>query len=285
MRNYNNNFTWFVVVGEGLDKVNRGGAISFKEYTDHANAHGKGTGALVRYITSRDQNGRDAGKYFVIDDSRRRFQVRDGENDIYGISQYDFLRFYPDCEGSPNGQYSEVGGVQVQQGIVFRELNTDKDAEVALEAESTRTRAQASVLGLDEATLQELGAFIGEFGEPGKTMRLRVFEWAGKRPSEYFKILESGDRGLRAIIRKAIEDGTFRKKGSIIYWEDTVIGADEDAAAATLMRDSKMLDALQRKVDLKTEIKAKTGRGRPAGSKNKTPNDSPGKTAESEKQL
>jgi hypothetical protein len=272
VKNFNANaFTWFVLVGEGIDKVNRGGSYSFRGYSDHANAHGLGAGKYIEYVTSRDANGRPVGKYFTLDESRRRFQVREGESDINQITQYSFFKNCPDCEGSPNGYYIQVddAGTMVQQGIMFRELNTDADAGVALEAESRRIEAQASATKVDDATLQDLGAFIGVFGEPGKFMRLKVVEWAGKRPVDYFKVLNSGDRAVRAVVRKALEDGVFSKRGSVIYWQETMIGADEDAAIATLLKEPRMMEALQKKVDLKTEVKAKSGKGRPPGSKNK----------------
>lgn len=271
-KSYNsNNFTWFVLVGEGVDKINRGGSVSFRGYTDHADAHGKGAGAYIQYVTSKDEKGRDVGKYFTMDESRRRFQVRTGERDINQITQYDFLRYSPDCENSPNGVYTEAEGLKLQQGVMFRELNTDKDAETALDAERIRTRAQDSALKLDDNTLQELAAHIGVFGNPGSSMQLRVFEWAGKRPGDYFRVLESGDRALRAIVRKALADGVFNQKGTVIYWENTLVGGDEDEAVRMLMREPKMLDVLQKKVDLKTEVKVKSPSkgGRPAGSKNK----------------
>lgn len=261
-----NKITWFIAVGEGLDKINRGGTHSIRMYADHANSLGLGKSVSVQYVTSRDKNKNDVGKWFTLDESRRRFQVRQGEQDIQGITQYAFLKNSPDCEGSPNGTYVEVEGNRIQQGVMFRELDSAKDAEVALDAEARRTEAIYSVLKLDEGTLSEIAAFIGVFrdnklaeADPDKQMRLRVFEWAGKRPNDYFTLLNAGDRGLRAIVRKAIADGTFTQKGTVIYWESTMVGGDEDAAIATLIREPQMLEVLQKKVDLKTTVKAPEG--------------------------
>jgi len=268
LRNYNSqNFIWFILTGEGLDKVGRGGSVSFRGYTDHAGALGK-PGAYLQYVTSTDGQGKAVGKYFTFDESRRRFQVREGEQDVNQVTQYDFLKNAPDCEGSPNGTYVGEGDLRIQQGVLYREFNNEADAEIALDAESNRIKAQASAYGLDDKTLQELAAFIGEFGPPNKTMKLRVLEWAGKRPADYFKLLESGDRALRAIVRKAIADGIFSKKGSIIYWESTMIGATEDDAISTLAGDPAMLEALQAKVDLNTSIKIEKDK-RPAKGSNK----------------
>lgn len=264
VRNYNSNaITWFVLVGEGLAKVGSGGSHSFRGYTDHANAHGRGSGAYIQYVTSKNEQGRDVGKFFTFDESRRRFQVRETEQDVNQISQYDFLRFAPDCEGSPNGSYVSIDGVEVQSGIMYRELNTAKDATAALEAESRRAEAQSSVLKLDPQTLLELGAFIGAFGEADNVMKLKVLDWAGKRPVDYFNLLNAGDRALRALVRKSLADGIFVKKGEIIYWADTMIGASEDLAITTLAQNPQMFNALSGKVELGTDAKIPQTKKRP----------------------
>lgn len=256
IRNFNSNSTsWFVLVGEGLEKVSRGGTHSFRGYTDHANAHKQGVGAYIEYVTSTDQNGRKKGKWFVMDESRRKFQVREGEQDINQITQYDFLKFCPDCEGSPNGAYVDVNGVQVQQGIMFRELNSAADAAIALEADSKRVNAQAECLKLDPQTLQELAAHIGVFGQPDKLMLSKVFEWVGRRPDDFKQLLNSGDRTLRAVVKKALADGILSQKGELIYWGSTLVGADEDAAIATLARDKQMYDVLAAKINLQEPAK------------------------------
>jgi hypothetical protein len=85
-------------------------------------------GKVVKYVTSRD-GGKDKGKYFTWNESHRRFMVREGEKDVYGVTQYDFLKNAPECEGSPNGNYLPDG---TQIGVMYREMNEAKDAEVAL---------------------------------------------------------------------------------------------------------------------------------------------------------
>jgi len=256
IRNFNSNSTsWFVLVGEGLEKVSRGGTHSFRGYTDHANAHGKGVGAYIEYITSTDQLGRKVGKWFVLDESRRKFQVREGEQDINQISQYNFLKFSPDCEGSPNGSFTEAGGLTIQQGIMFRELNSAADAAIALEADSKRITAQAECLKLDSQTLQELGAHIGVFGQPDALMLSRVLEWVGRRPDDFKQLLNSGDRTLRAVVKKALADGILVQKGELIYWGTTLVGADEDAAVQQLARDKQMYDVLAAKINLQEPAK------------------------------
>lgn len=256
------NLTYFVLTGIGLEKINRGGTHSMCTYVDYAGVFGS-PGATVRYVTSRDDRGRDKGKYFTWSESHRRFVVREGEQDINGITQYDFLKNAPECEGSPNGTYMPDGQ---QSGIIYREMNSAKDAEVALEADQARIKAQASALELDLTVLAEVAAHIGVFAgkdDPNAlVMRVRVVDWAGKNPSDYFTVLNSGDREIRAVIRKAIADGILTVKGSLIMWENTSVGADENAAVSRLMNDPAMYSALKEKIDFKSVTPVKRP-GRP----------------------
>lgn len=265
--------TYFVLCGEGLDVVNRGGIVNLaKGYVDHEGhlARGKFKGKYVEYATSIDPQGREKGKYFRFDESLRRLMTREFDADVKGIAQYEFLKNYPTCEGSPYGDYVEIDGVMEQRGVQFREMNDAKDAEVALEADELRITAQAEALGLDDETLTEVAANIGLFGKPDKIMRLRVVEWAGKQPANFNKLMEQGDRAVRAVIRRALNDRIFTEKGKLIYFENTLIGADQDAAVSTLMKDPVMLKTLQEKLGLPTEVKTEPRRrGNPNFSKKK----------------
>jgi hypothetical protein len=124
-----------------------------------------------------------------------------------------------------------------------------------LEVGKRRAEAQVSACNLDETTLKEVAAHIGVFGEADDVMRDQVYEWAGKAPMDYFKLLEAGDRAIRAIIRRSIADKIMTTKGTSIYWEGTLIGSNEDTAVSTLQADKAMLESLQEKADLKTQIK------------------------------
>ncbi len=239
------NNSHFVLCGEGLERVNRGGSYTLMEgYIDDKGNY------VTYYVGTKDKKGAPVGKRFRFDLSLRRLLVRDSDKDFNGLKLFDFLKNYPACEGSPYGEYvkDKETGKTVQVGIMFREMNNAKDAEVALEADELRIKAQSEVLSLDDQTLEEVAAILGHYGSVDKTMRLKVLEYAGKRPAEYFELMKSGDRTIRATVRKAIDAGIFTRKGSVIYWESTPVGADEDGAIAALLRDPSMLNALQEKL-------------------------------------
>lgn len=233
------------------------GSYSLRDYTDKVGVLGKGSGISVQYVVSRDDKGRDKGKFFTLSQSHNALIVNETDTDLYGIRMYDFIANSPICEGSPNGTYSkDPEGNEIQTGVMFRLLNDEKDAEIALEASLNRSKAQLSANEIDDQTLLEVATIgIGYNGTPDKIMRHRVVEWAGKRPSDYFEVLNSGDRLIRALIRKAIADNIFQVKGSLIYWNSTLIGTDEDAAVKTLVDNKQLLDGLQQKIDLKVKAK------------------------------
>src|SRR5882672_7141212 len=236
------------------------GPFSFRDYTDKAGALGKGTGISVQYVVSKDGRGRDKGKFFTLSQSHNAFMVNDTDTDLYGIRMYDFIANSPFCEGSPNGTYrrNPETGDQIQTNVMFRLMNSEADAEVALEADIRRSKAQLSAAEIDKQTLLEIATHgLGRTGEPDKVMRHAVVQWAGKRPQDYFDILESGDRQVRSTIRRALTERIFEQKGSLIYWGQTLIGPDEDSAVATLMKDEQLLKALNEKLNIKSEDKPK----------------------------
>lgn len=262
--------TWFVLVPEALKLIEEGGSYTITDgYYDYDGIFGE-PGKFIRYVTSRDEKGRINAKRYRFNESFFRIMTRKSDVDCDGkVSQYDFLKNHPECEGSPYGQYEMVDGKKVQVGYCFKELNEEKDAMLALQADRLRTEAQAEVLKLDDATVEEVASILGVYGQAPSIQRLKVLEFAGKKPAEFNELMRSGDRAVRALVRKAIADEVFTKKGSVISWESTIIGNNEDDAIATLLGDQSMIEALQEKLGQTTEIKVPKKRGNPAFSKQK----------------
>lgn len=261
----------FVVTGPFVDVIFKGGSYAMSVgYVDHAGVisdstqQSKQKGRYVEYVIAKDDKGRDKAKRFRFDQSLGRLLTRPSDTDIYGKSQYEFLKNHPECEGSPNGTYEDDGnGGKIQVGVSFRELNTAKDAAIALRADRLRNQAETSALSLDEQTLEEIANIIGYYGEVDDQMLLKVVEFARKKPGEYLELLKSDDRGVRAIIRKSIVEGIFRQHGPLIKWNDLTVGNDEDDAVATLRKDKQMLSALREKLGLDAvDTKVKTSKKR-----------------------
>lgn len=235
----------------------RTGTLSFSSYTDHTGAFGN-QGAGVMYVQTKDKFNRDKGKVFSINSSRNAFVVHKGDKDMYQKSMFDFLSNSPFCEGSPNGDYLETPEGRIQVNVKYRLMDSAADAARALEATTRRSRAQLSAVEIDEQTLLEVAAIgIGFHGEPDDLMRHKVSEWAGRQPDSYFEVLESGDRLYRALVRVAISSGIFRTQGPMIYWNNLMVGTDEDGAVKHLIDNPDTLAALKEKVDLKVPEKKK----------------------------
>jgi hypothetical protein len=250
----------FVPVGFIVDNMFKGGshAISLS-YSDQAGAIGDNTptskqvGRVIDYVSAKDDKGRDIKKRFRFDQSIGVFKTRPADRDIYGRSQYEFLKNHPECEHSPNGIYEDTPeGKRIQVGVTFRELDSAKDAAVALKASRLRIKAEVAAGDLDDNTLEEIANITGYFGEVDDLMKLKVLEFARSKPAEFDELLRSDDRGVRAIIRIALKEGIFRKVNNtdMIKWADWTVGSNEDDAVATLRFDKEKLEALQAQMKL-----------------------------------
>lgn len=260
--------------------VAAGAGYSFRSYTDKSGVVTNNPGSVVIYDDgTKDKMGRPVGKGFSINQSHYKLMARDGQKDYNDLPLFTFFLNAPFCEGSPNGDYTDTEGNEVpvedlldrksnlkrikegqitQHNVKIKLLETELDAKIAVDTATKRAEAQISVVQIDEQTMSEVAAMIGIFGKPDMIMKHKLLEFAGKRPLDYFKYLNSGDRGVRALIRKAISSGILTKKGELIYWEETVVGQSEDAAVAALLSDKDMMSSLQSKVDLKIEKKSAT---------------------------
>lgn len=246
----------FVVLKEVLYKTEENGpntgrvkqnfnSLSFKDYTDRTGVFGN-PGAPVSYVTSKDQRGMDKPTFFTLSQAYNAFVVNDGETDIYKKKKLDFIQNSPYCEGSPNGDYVERDGQRVQVNVIYRLMNDEGDAEVALEASERRAKAVLSAHEIDDQTLAEVAALAGlGTGRPDKLMRHSVTEYANKRPKDYFEILNNGDRAVRAAIRRGLHAGILQQKGPLIYWGATLMGADENAVASKLLNEKDLYDQLK----------------------------------------
>lgn len=240
------------------------GSISFRDYTDKAGVFGN-TGVAVQYVISKDDRGRDRGKFFTLNQQNNALKVNDTDTDVHGKSMYDFIANHPWCEGSPNGDYvKDENGDLMQLNVKYRLMDSEADAEVALEAATRKAKAQISASEIDERTLSEVAAVgIGVRGAPDKLMRHKVVDWAGRRPVDYFEVLNAEDRPLRALIRNGISTNILQEKGTLIYWGNQILGSSEDLAVKYLLENKDALDALKEAIGFKTTIEEPKKPGRP----------------------
>lgn len=266
----------FVVTDRNM--IAAGGSLSFRNYTDVSGVFGNPGAVIVFDDGSKDTRGNPVGKAFTVSQAHYKLMARDGQKDYKGLLLSEYFMNAPFCEGSPNGTYTDQDGLIVaadqlgkrdtilkklksgelnQHNVKIKLMETERDAEIALDAGLKRVEAQMSVGQIDDDTLSEIAALFGIFGKPDKMMRQKLFEAAGKRPIDYTNFLNSGDRSVRALIRKGLVDGVLKQKGPVIFWEETILGNDEDSSVATLIGDPKILEALSTKVGMKAKAKKK----------------------------
>jgi hypothetical protein len=268
-------FTTYEFVAADREMVAAGTSYSWRSYTDRAGVFGNPGAEVIYNDGVKDHRGRVVGKAFSIGQSHYKLVARENQKDYDGLELHKYFLNAPFCQGSPNGTYTsadggyvDVSGMKrdeileklltgelVQHNVKIKLLETELDAQYAADATLKRAEAQVSVGGLDDQTLTEIAAMIGVFGPANMTMKHKVIEFAGKRPIDYFKYLNSGDRGVRALIRRGIADGILQQKGTIIYWKETIVGEDEDRAVAHLLQDSAMFKTLNDACPLKVEKK------------------------------
>lgn len=271
-------FTIYDFVVTDRNMVAAGKGLSWRSYTDVNGVFGSPGIRIIFDDGSKDKQGNPIGKAFSVNQSHYKLQAREGQEDINGKPLVEIFRNAPFCLGSPNGTYTDADGNLVspkevtnyknniikiktgeltQHNVKIKEMDDELDAKMALDTGVKRAEAQISSAQIDEDTLGEIAAMIGVFGKPDQTMRYKVYEFAGKRPLDYFKHLESGDRSVRALIRMALDKGILSQKGSVIYWDSTPMGSDENAVVASLLADTSMLTALKEKLDFKSDKKTK----------------------------
>lgn len=271
-------FTVYDFVVADRDMVARGKGYAFRSYTDRVGVFGNPGVEVIFNDGTKNAQGKPIGKAFSVNQSHYKLQAREGQKDVEEKLLVDFFKNAPFCLGSPNGDYTDPEGYYVkpedvkdfnknlikvksgeltQHNVKIKLLDDELDAKLALETGLKRAEAQISSGQIDNDTLAEIAALVGVFGVPEKAMRLKVYEFAGKRPIDYFKMLKSGDRSIRAAVRMGLDKGVLTQKGYSIYFDQTLIGTSEETAVSTLQGDATMLQSLKEALDFKSDKKTK----------------------------
>lgn len=201
------------------------------------------TGSVRGYVIGFEKNGTPQYKYWHFNyDSQKIKRVGKNEVDLNKQLAYDFLRQAPACMGSQNGEYYGDGK---QTGYFYKEINTAKDAEEAVDSRRNLIKAQAAALDLKEQELNDIASYLGVFDVTPAEKRHRVLDYSANEPTKFLALLEDKTLKLRSFLRTGISKGVLKEEGKAIYWESKQIGADEDDAVATLTKDDKLNKAIE----------------------------------------
>jgi hypothetical protein len=149
---------------------------------------------------------------------------------------YDYVKGYPACEGSPNA--SEA------QPVLFKELDPIKDAQIEFDRRKRRNDAMNAAFALEGKDLDDMATLLGVFNDDPIFKINRISEFANQDPETFFRYYESGDRSVRALIRKAVILNKLKTVGEAIFWGKEVVGGNEDQAVAYLTTNQDKLAAL-----------------------------------------
>lgn len=220
------NYVYFV------SKRRFGAPYGFTTYTTQ-----EGDVKMISY--KKDKEGNPIPHKFKFSRKERVMRIPKLQKDVNGNSTVEFLRNHPECEGSPNN---------AGQAILFKELNEGKDADLAIVAKKSRIDAENKALALEGQDLEDICSLIGVFSSDPSIQKHRVLEFAGNEPDLFLTLYNSPDRKIKSLIRKAVSINVLTKRGTLITWDDEIIGSDEAEAVARLAKDKKLQEAIDKAV-------------------------------------
>jgi hypothetical protein len=211
-----NDYVYFVFLDHGLSHY------SFTGYTDS-------TGEYRFVEGKKDQFGNPIPMRFNFNKSSRQLKYHSSQKAII-----EFLRNHPECEGSANSHGTAM----------FRELNENKDAEIAIQATMLRSKAETKVLALKGAELKDAAHAFGYFKE-GDGLRLHyLLQIAYYNPDQIFDVLDAPDFKAKALFKLAVDKKLVIKKGVVYVYKEEKLGPEERDAVSKLLQDKDLFDAI-----------------------------------------
>jgi len=222
------------------------------------------TGEVHFLAQSKQANGDFRKEWFTFTPLNRSIKIPVNKKDIRGKSYIEFLRNHPDCEGSPNGNYHvDENGRTIQHGVWYRELKEEQDASIAIDNRKLRIDAENIAINLPLAECKELGSILGIQAKGPHQMKFSLMEFAQNNPELFMKTYNAPDRKVRGAVKAGIEQGILTKTGTVISWDKTILGSDENEAVALLIKNSDLMYGLLHKLGKEVpeeEEKKKAGR-------------------------
>jgi hypothetical protein len=226
-----NNYAYFVLL-EGY----RGRASS--GFRGYQNEDGE---VMELYMGQKDRNGNFIPRYFKFSRTKRYLHVNKKEKDLNGKNVVEFLRNHNLCEDSKANTSSGTSPL-------FREMNETRDAEIAVNYKTLVIKAGNAALALEGESLKAAATLCGCFSESESTQRHRVMEYAGTEPQHFLEVIEAPDFSTRALVKALVNKGIVKREGTMLKWENVLVGTDENAAVAKLISDEDLFNALSAKM-------------------------------------
>lgn len=199
-------------------------------YDDEGNKHS--------LVLGLDSNGQEIPYRFKIGKDKRFLKVPLNKKDMNGNSYVEFLRNNPHNEGSP------IAG----NDIWYKELDTDKDAEIVIEDHALRNKAEGIALELAskkmKGDLDEICASLRIKGSDKVKVR-KLLEYANAYPSDFIEMAGDPNRKFKALIETALEAKVIKKRGFRYVFNDEHLGNKESDAIDALSKDKDLVKAIE----------------------------------------
>lgn len=223
-----NNYTTFVA----LDGVaNNASATMPAVYYDQ-------DGQRRKLILFRDdKTGEDVLYKFKFGRDKRHITLPLNKKDIYGNSYVEFLRDHPLNSDSPLNTGNSW----------FKELNSERDAEKALDSFKVRHKAEDLALSLKGQDFEDICKVLGIDGTPQIKLH-KVMEYASRNPSDFIDKVKDPNRRPLAIFRSAVEKRIITKHGFRYVFGDVHVGNDEEKAVIKIAEDKELRNVLEERI-------------------------------------
>jgi hypothetical protein len=218
-RNDNSGFTFFVMVSP------KQASYSFDSYFNL-------DGERVGITQGTDKaTGEPIFKRFVFSRANRSLRIPNKDKETI-----EFLRNYPFCQDSEN----YTGG-----NIIFKELNSERDAEIALEARTLTNKAENLALSLKGEELRNTAVICGCDSDKPKIQLNAVVAYATSNPAKFLELVEDKDTTrLRSLLDQAQKLSIIQKKGFMFKMDQIILGNSEAAVVERLREDKTLQEAL-----------------------------------------
>ena len=151
------------------------------------------------------------------------------------ILLYDYIKNYPDCEGSKNYRGTTI----------FKEMDEVKDAKIGVDKKKRRLDAGNIVMNMKPEERAAFAPLIGVFTDNPDIHLHRLLEFADNDPEKFFEMYESPDKEVRSLVRKAVQGQILKTRSGTIIWDKDWVAADEDEAVQMLLKDGERLKSLK----------------------------------------
>lgn len=226
-RHSNNGFTFFVLISP------KRAAYSFDGYTTK-------DGETVGIEIGKKETGKPLYKRFVFSRGNRMLRIPNRDTETI-----EFLRNHPECQDSENNPVNPDTG-KTEYATVFKELNEERDADIALEAAQERNKAENAAFALKGEQLRNVAILCGCDSMIPKIQLTAVTSYAASNPKGFLEFIEDDvTTDLKAEVKQAEKAGVIKKRGFVFKFGDVVLGNSQDAVIERLKEDAELRKAIK----------------------------------------